>query len=385
MREVSISKRAATALQEGFLWIYKSEIVDKKAFIPGELVRVVDERGKFLANGYINPQSTIAVRVLSFKDEPIDRAFFARRIKLAMKLRNTIFSNAHRVVHSEADFLPGLIIDRYANIVTIHFQTLGMVHFKEEIVSCIHELLHPNGLVIASDAVVAKKEGFEPFLEVFGEVERCIIEEHGVKFWVDVLQDQKTGFYLDQRRNREIVTNYLPKGATLLDCFSNTGGFGLYGAVKKEAKVRLVDISQRALKRARQNFTLNGVEGEFVEANVFDYLRQLRGKERFDMVVLDPPSFAKSRAQKEGAMRGFKDIAVNGMKLVKEGGLLALFSCSHHIGMEDLKAILLKAAKDNRKRLVVKEHLFQDHDHPILLNMPPTHYLNGVLCQVFDV
>jgi 23S rRNA (cytosine1962-C5)-methyltransferase len=205
-----------------------------------------------------------------------------------------------------------------------------------------------------------------------------------VRFWVDAKEGQKTGFYLDQRKNRLILSQWLPEGGSMLDCFSNTGGFGLYGAVKRKANVRLVDVSEKALELARKNFELNGAKGEFVAANVFDYLRQIRGREAFDMVVLDPPSFAKTKAQKAGALRGFKDIAANGVKVTKDGGYIALFSCSHHIGLEDLREVMQRAAADNKKRLVVVEHLFQDIDHPVVVGIPNSLYLTGLLCRVLQ-
>jgi 23S rRNA (cytosine1962-C5)-methyltransferase len=384
MKEVVVSKKAARELAAGAVWVYRSDIADKKRFIPGELVRVVDERGRFLAVGYINPNSTIAIRVLSRKDEPIDAAFFERRLEIAESLRSPLDATGVRLVHSEADMLPGLIVDRYDTILSVHFTTAGMAAFRPVITDLLQKRYEPAGMVVRFDETAAKREGVEGFSEEVGLVEPVIITENGVRFWVDAKEGQKTGFYLDQRKNRLILSQWLPEGGSMLDCFSNTGGFGLYGAVKRKASVRLVDVSEKALELARKNFELNGAKGEFVAANVFDYLREIRGREVFDMVVLDPPSFAKTKAQKDGALRGFKDIAANGVKVTKDGGYIALFSCSHHIGLEDLRRVMQKAAADNKKRLVVVEHLFQDIDHPVVVGIPNSLYLTGLLCRVLQ-
>ncbi|MRI83546.1 MAG: class I SAM-dependent rRNA methyltransferase [Nitratiruptor sp.] len=382
MKQVVITAKGARALEAFFPWVYRGEIVDDGGATPGSLVRLVDGRGRFLGIGYINQASTIAIRILTFQEEPIDSAFFARAITRAATRRRLIPSNAYRLLFSEADWLPGLIVDRYDDLLVAHFTTLGMVRFKELIHQLLQDLLAPRGIVLVGEERAAKREGFAPFVETFGDVGRRIIEEHGVRFFVDVLKAQKTGFYLDQRRNRAIVAQYLPEGGSMLDCFSNTGGFGLYGALKRKGIVRLVDQSAGALEMARENFALNEVKGEFVQANVFDYLRSIRDRELFDLVVLDPPSFAKSRRERPGALRGFKDLAINGIRVTKVNGFLALFSCSHHITMADLKELLRRASRDTRRPLVVLEELFQDHDHPMVLNIPNSHYLNGLLVQV---
>lgn len=384
MKRVVINKKAAAALRSFFPWVYRSDILTKDDFEPGELVEITDESGVFLGFGYINPKSVITIRVLTFKNEPINREFFKKKIQKASQKRVDIPSNAYRVVHSEADFLPGLIVDRYGDYLSVLILSYGMMRFKEDIEDILLELFAPAGMVVTTQEAMAKKEGFDYFKNIIGQVDKTVIEENGVKFEVDLLNSQKTGFFLDQRKNRKILSDYVKQKDRVLDCFSNTGGFGLYAAKLKGAYAVEVDISPQAIEQARRNFELNGVEGEFVVANVFDYLRQIR-KERFDMVVLDPPSFVKSRAKKAQALKGFKDITVNGMKVVEEGGYLALFSCSHHIGMEDLKEILLKAAKDNKKVVEVVEHLYQDIDHPYILNIPNSLYLTGLLCRVGSI
>jgi 23S rRNA (cytosine1962-C5)-methyltransferase len=384
VRELVVNKKAALSLKNLFLWVYKSDIIDKKSFVTGEIVKIVDEKGSFLAIGYVNLKSVISVRVLSFKDEKIDRDFFEKRVEKSIAKRENIPSNSFRLIHSEADLLPGLIVDIYGEYIVVMFLTAGMLNFKNEIVDILQNRFSFRGMIVTTSEDIAKKEGFEFFKEIVGEIDEAVIEENGIKFVVDLLNAQKTGFYLDQRSNRKKVANYLVQKGSVLDCFSNIGGFGLYCAKLKDAKAIEVDISKEATKLAKRNFEINGVTGEFVVANVFDYLRKIR-KKRFDMVILDPPSFAKSRARKEQALKGFKDIAVNGMKVVKDGGYMAIFSCSFHIGIEDLKEVMQRAARDNKRFVEVVEHLYQDIDHPYILSMPNTLYLTGLLCKITSV
>ena len=380
MKKVQIKSKR---VRHFFPWVYKNEIENLDGFEPGEVVAIY-EKERFIGVGYINPNSTIAVRILSFKNRAIDRDFFASKIDEAFQKRLDIPSNAYRLVHSEADSLPGLVVDRYEEYLSVQILTAGMANFQEEIVEILLKKFAPKGIYIQAPESLMQKEGLRGYTHVVGNIpQRIVISENGVKFAIDLLNAQKTGFYLDQRKNRKIVSDYLRQKSRVLDCFSNTGGFALYAALCKNAESILVDISATAIEQAKHNFSLNGVNATFVQANVFDYLRELRKqKAKFDLVVLDPPSFAKSKGHKAGALKGFKDITVNGMKLVDNGGLLALFSCSHHVDMEDLKKILLKASMDNKKRIEIVEHLYQDIDHPYLLNDEFSLYLKGLLCRI---
>ena len=386
MRKIVVNAKGAKRLRDYFPWVYKSDIVSDLDFEPGELVEARDEKDRFLAKGYVNPYSTIAFRVLTYKDEPITKRLLKSRILRAAARRVGLDTNACRILHSEGDFLPGLIVDRYDEYLSVHFQTAGMVRFKAEILDLLLEIFEPKGMYVAADRYLPQKERVPGFKETIGQIpDRIVIQEHGVKFYVDILHAQKTGFYLDQRRNRKIVADHVKQKDMVLDCFSNIGGFGLYAALKG-AKVRLVDISEEAIELAKENFALNEVSGEFVVANVFDYLRELRKqKERFDLILLDPPSFTKSKAKKSSAMKGFKDITVNAMKLLQPEGMTALFSCSHHVEMEDLKKVVREAAKDNKEIVEVIEHLYQDIDHPYILNNEFSLYLKGLLCKVVDL
>ncbi|WP_187648192.1 class I SAM-dependent rRNA methyltransferase [Nitrosophilus labii] len=385
MKKVVINKKAAKTLREFFPWIYRSDIIDHQKFEAGELVKIVDEEGKSLGIGYINLNSVISIRVLDFKIQNVDKDFFIKRIKDALQQRVDIYSNAFRVIHSEADMLPGLIVDRYDEYLSLQINTAGMLRYKDIILEALVEVLRPKGVVIDADRYSLQKEGVEVFEpKIVGKVPNNIIfEENGIKFSVDITSGQKTGFYLDQRRNREIVSRYIKQKSKVLDLFCNIGGFGLYAAKKADADVELVDISKEAIEKAKNNFKLNNVEGKFVCENVFDYLRVLRaGVKKYDMIIIDPPSFAKNKNQKKGALRGFKDLMVNALKIADNQGYIAIFSCSYYVYEEDLVQIALKASKDTKKRLKIVEVLYQDIDHPYVVNIPTSKYLKGFLFKV---
>ncbi len=388
MKSTTISKKAAKRVREFFPWVYKTEILSELGeYEAGEIVKIYDEEKHFVAVGYINPASTITIRVLSLKDEPINARFFKSRILRAAAKRVKIFDNACRVIHSEGDFLPGLIVDRYGEYLSVQFLTAGILRFKEEILDILINLYEPKGVYVVGEKSSLRKEKIEPFTQIIGEIPpRVSFVENGIKFQTDLIDAQKTGFYLDQRRNRQILTRYIKQKDRVLDCFCHAGGFGLYAKVKRDADVRLVDISEEAITLAKENFELNDVKGEFVVANVFDYLRELRKKkEKFDCIILDPPSFAKSRAKRGAALKGFKDITVNAMKIVRDEGYIALFSCSHHIGIKDLEHVVLQSSIDNKKVVEIIEYLFQDIDHPYILNNEFSLYLTGILFKVIDV
>ena len=387
MKKVIVNKKAAKRLEEFFSWVYRSDIVSGLDFEAGELVEVYDEQERFLGIGYINPASVIAVRLLSFKKEQINYRFIKSKILKAAAKRVKILDHACRVIHSEGDFLPGLIVDKYAEYLSVQFLTAGMVRFKDEILDILVNLYEPKGIYVIGEERVLKKENIEPFTQVIGEIPpRIVFEENGIKFTTNLLESQKTGFYLDQRRNRKLLTRYIKQKDRVLDCFCHTGGFGLYAKVYKDAHVHLVDISEDAIALAKENFALNEVKGKFVVANVFDYLRELRkSKEKFDFIILDPPSFAKSRSKRSSALKGFKDITVNAMKVIEDEGYITLFSCSHHIGMKDLEEVVLQSARDNKKIIEVIEYLYQDVDHPYILNNEFTLYLKGILFRVHEV
>ncbi|HRT69783.1 MAG TPA: class I SAM-dependent rRNA methyltransferase [Syntrophales bacterium] len=388
VKEVIVSKTAAGRVARFFPWVYENELVTVPRDVGGgEVIRVSSPSGGFLGVGYINQTSTIAVRVLSFTKRPIDQEFFREKIAKAWQRRAVLgeTTNAFRVVHSEADGLPGLVADYYNGFLSLQVNTAGMERLRREILAAFIDVVRPAGIYERSDAGAREKEGLGSAEGVlYGEIpEELTIEEGGVLFKVRLRESQKTGFYLDQRRNRGTVASYVGAGYRVLDVFSNTGGFGLYAAAKGAGSVTLVDQSAAALEAARENVSLNGMKDVVsVKADAFAYLaREAKQGKRYDLVVLDPPSFAKAKDAKGGALKGYRRLVLDGLRILKPEGYLAVFSCSHHISLDDIGCACLNAAADADCRIEVLEHLFQDTDHPYILNIPQSLYLKGLLTR----
>ncbi|MEZ0324011.1 MAG: class I SAM-dependent rRNA methyltransferase [Hydrogenothermaceae bacterium] len=388
MKKVILKKEALEKITLYNPWIYNREIKDiPKDVKSGEVVEIVSHRGDFLGIGYINPKSKITVRVLTFEKEDIDIQFFVKRIKKAVEKREEIFktSNGVRIIHSEADGLAGLIADYYDGYISLQINTAGMENFRDTILESLIEVLKPKAIVEKSDSKSRLVEGLETEEKVlYGEVPGSIvIVENGVKFKIDLITGQKTGFYLDQRANREKVSKYVKKGFKVLDLFSNTGGFGIYTALKGAEFVKFVDISENAVSLIYENLKLNNIDNfEIKRADVFDFVKEeLKSGLKYDIIVLDPPPFAKSKNEKEGALRGFKYLILNSLKLLNENGYLAVFSCSHHITYEDLINTTLDSLKDTKTKAQYIEYLTQDTDHPYIINIPSTLYLKGFILQ----
>ncbi len=388
MKEVIVSKTAAGRVARFFPWVYENELVTVPRDVGGgEVIRVSSPSGGFLGVGYINQTSTIAVRVLSFTKRPIDQEFFREKIAKAWQRRAVLgeTTNAFRVVHSEADGLPGLVADYYNGFLSLQVNTAGMERLRREILAAFIDVVRPAGIYERSDDGAREKEGLGSAEGVlYGEIpEELTIEEGGVLFKVRLRESQKTGFYLDQRRNRGTVASYVGAGYRVLDVFSNTGGFGLYAAAKGAGSVTLVDQSAAALEAARENVSLNGMKDVVsVKADAFAYLaREAKQGKRYDLVVLDPPSFAKAKDAKGGALKGYRRLVLDGLRILKPEGYLAVFSCSHHISLDDIGCACLNAAADADCRIEVLEHLFQDTDHPYILNIPQSLYLKGLLTR----
>ncbi len=388
MKKVVVKGSSAEKLAAFFPWVYDNEILEC-AESRGDIVEVFSKSGAFLGTGYLNTHSAISVRILSFGKEKIDRDFFVRRITRAFESRRDILgrTNACRVVHSEADGLPGLIADIYNGFLVVQVNTAGMENFRGTILDVFSQVLEIKGIYEKSDARSREKEGLQTRENVLmGEVpERVIIEENGIKFLVELKGSQKTGFYLDQRRNRYITSSRIAAGMRVLDVFSHTGAFGIYAALKG-AKVKLVDVSRAALDLARENAGLNGLGRiEAIKADAFDFLDDcVKDGTRADAVVLDPPPFSRTRGSRQGALRGMKHLALQSLRILGEGGLLAIFSCSHNISMDDLLRLTIEAARDTRSRLEVTDFLFQDVDHPYIINIPQSLYLKGLLLKKHD-
>lgn len=386
MKNVTITKSASYKLKSFFCWVYQNELVSPTDVIDGEIIDVLSHNGDFLGRGYINQKSKIAVRILTFEQRTIDQDFFTSRIQQALKKRQNIAStsDAYRIIHSEADFLPGLIVDWYNGYAAIQINTLGMECFRQEILQALTEVLNPKGIFDKSDIKVRAKEGIETLNGViYGEVPQEItISENGISFVVNLYEGQKTGFYLDQRRNRQAVAQHIHKDDKVLDIFCNAGGFGLY-ALKNGATVRFVDLADHALAQVAQNITLNGFEScEIIKQDAFDFLTlEKMTKNTYDCIVLDPPPFAKTKKEAEGAIKGFKFLLSAALKLLNDNGIVAVFSCSHHVALSDLLELSLEASTKARIPLEVIELLRADEDHPYLLNIPNSAYLSGVVLR----
>ncbi len=371
----------------GHPWIFRSDIARSKGDPqPGDTVRVTASNGRFLAMAAYNPASQIALRILSHKDEPIDEAFIRARVRRAVDYRRKFADlRSCRLIFAESDGLPAVIVDSFGDVLVMQCLCLGMERYKEIICDALMDELHPQGIYERGDVPVRELEGLAQVTGVLrGTVpDRVLMEENGVKFWVDVKQGQKTGFFLDQKENRAAIAPFV-KGARVLDCFTHTGSFALHAAKYGASEVTGVDISEFACECARENAALNGFDNvNFVAANAFDYLKeQCAAEKQYDVVILDPPAFTKTRAAVEAAARGYKEINLRGMKLVKDGGYLITCSCSQHMLPGPFRDVVLSAARDARVSLFQIEYRTQGRDHPILPAAPETQYLK---CGIFRV
>lgn len=391
MAKINLLPGKEKRLLSGHPWVYQTEVDEVRGrFAAGDVVEVCDARGQFLGRGYINPASQICIRLLTRKrDEAVNREFFRRRLERAAAYRAKVVrdTNAYRLVNAEADFLPALVVDRYGDYLVVQFLALGIERFKDTLVQLLAEIFGPRGIYERSDVGVREREGLKPASgPLYGEVpEFVVIEENGACFRVDLHAGQKTGFFLDQRENRKAVAE-LASGARVLDCFSYTGGFAVSAARAGASSVLAVDSSEAALLLARDNAVLNSVGDRcaFREANCFDELRRLtEAGESYDLVILDPPAFTKSKEALEGAVRGYKEINLRALKLLASGGYLATCSCSYHLSEGLFMEIVASAARDARRTLRLVEFRRQARDHPILPAIPETYYLKCGIFQVF--
>ena len=371
----------------GHPWVFRSDIARSKGDPqPGDTVRVTASNGRFLAMAVYNPASQIALRVLSRRDEPIDQAFIYRRVQEAVDYRRRFADlRSCRLIFAESDGLPAVIVDSFGGVLSLQCLCLGMEKYKSMICDALMELLHPDGIYERGDVPVRELEGLPQVTGVLrGQVpDKVMIEENGVKFWVDVKNGQKTGFFLDQKENRAAIAPFV-KGAEVLDCFTHTGSFALHAARFGARHVTGVDISEFACQCARENAALNGFDQvDFVAANAFDFLKeQCAAGAQYDVVILDPPAFTKTRHNLEAAERGYKEINLRGLKLLKNGGYLVTCSCSQHMLPGAFRDVVLSAAQDARVRLFQVEYRTQGRDHPILPAASETQYLK---CGIFRV
>lgn len=360
----------------------------------GDVVDVLDNKGEWLARGVINQQAQIAVRLLSWNaSETIDEAFWHRRVQAAVQRREVdpllANANARRLIFGESDGLPGVVVDDYAGHMVVQLSTLAANNAKQTLVDALVRAAHPISMTERSDEERAKHERVKESVgPLFGPVptEPIEITEQGYRFRVNLVGGQKTGFYLDQRANRAVLARYVREGASVLNCFSYTGGFGIYAAGANAGRVVNVDSSAEALTLAATNASTNKrVDGavEFVCADAFEDLRARRKSgELFDVVILDPPKFAHNVGQIDRAARAYKDLNRVGLALVKPGGILATFSCSGVVSPDLFQKILFSAVIEAKRDAQIVEKLSQASDHPILLTFPESEYLKGLVCRV---
>ena len=387
MTKVRVNKRGADRVRHGHLWIYRSDIVEADAE-GGSVVTVTDERGNFVGQALYSSTSQIALRFLTQSPEEIDRDWWRQRIREAANRRNIpAETNAYRLIYSEGDLLPSLIVDRYDDVLVLQTLSQGTDALKPLLTEILIEEFKPRAVIERNDARVRELEGL-PLLagtiygEAPGELE---ILQHGLRFVVEPSGGQKTGSFLDQRENRlaaRAAAQTTNKGRAL-DCFTFNGAFALHLASVCETVIG-IDISGEAVEAAKQNAKLNELTNvEFREANVFDVLREMEtAGERFDVVVLDPPAFAKNRASLKPAVRGYKEINLRALKLLNPGGVLVTCTCSYHVSEDLFLEIVADAAIDARRRVQIVEKRMQSTDHPVLVGMPETYYLKCVLARV---
>lgn len=392
MAEVSITSRGAKRIRNGHLWVYRSDVAESRlvGIEGGAVVRVVDQANNFVGQAFYSDASEITLRFLTTREETIDREWWRARLRACAerRLRIAADTNAYRLVYSEGDLLPSLIIDKYDDVFVIQTLSQGSEHVKATMAELLVEEFKPDAIVERNDARVRQLEGLESTSGFLHRSERgssdtVTINQHGVRFLVSPLGSQKTGAFLDQRENY-LAAKRVAHGRAL-DCFTFNGGFALHIAEGCDS-VLGIDISEDAIAGARRNAELNQTSNvEFRAANVFDALREFEALgEKFDTIILDPPAFAKNRASVKSAARGYKEINLRALKLLNLGGVLVTCTCSYHMPEEMFLEVVSAATLDARRRLQIVEVRGQSSDHPVLMGVPETHYLKCVIARVIE-
>ncbi|MCI7704764.1 MAG: class I SAM-dependent rRNA methyltransferase [Clostridiales bacterium] len=378
-------------LLQGHPWVYGNEIERVEGeIVDGDLVTVVDFRGRYMGTGFYNSRSLITVRLLTHRQEEITDELIAARVRAACDYRRFVMqregTDSCRLIYGEADRLPGVIADRFGGVIVLQVLALGMERYTQVIADALIACEQPTCLLLNNDDAIRIKEGMTCFTKVLhGELPgETIISENGVKLAVDVRGGQKTGYFLDQKDNHLFLRQFC-RDARVLDCFSYIGGFALNAAVGGAREVTAVDISESAVELIRRNAALNGAQINAVCANCFDFLRaQVKAGEKYDVVVLDPPAFTKAHANMANACRGYKEIALSAMRLLPAGGVLATHSCSYHMPEDVFVNTVLSAAQDLHRQVRVITLRRQDIDHPVLAGYPESHYLKSLWLQMLD-
>lgn len=384
---ITVTKRGADRIRNGHLWIYRSDIVDSAEVTGGSITRVQDQKNNFIGLAFYSDSSQIALRFLTTADTQIDRHWWQQRIRACSDRRQNIPSdtNAYRVIYSEGDLLPSIILDRYDDVLVLQTLSQGSEAVKDLLVELLLEEFSPRAIIERNDVRVRQFEGLALIAgTLYGDApDEFEITQSGLRFLVAPLAGQKTGSFLDQRENR-LAAKALAKGRAL-DCFTFNGAFALHLASACEHVVGL-DISADAIAGATKNAERNRIDNvEFREANVFDALREMEAAgERFDTIVLDPPAFAKNRSSIDAAARGYKEINLRALKLLNPEGVLVTCTCSYHMPEHHFVQLIAEAAVDAKKRLQVIEKRMQSSDHPVLLTVPETYYLKCVIARVID-
>ena len=387
--KIYLKKGEETRISEGHPWVFSNEIDHIVGFIKsGEIAHVLAFDGSFIGKGYLNTNSKIFVRILSREDIDIDQDFFKHKILKAKESRENLgYHNSYRAFFGESDGIPGLIVDKYGDYLSVQVLSLGIDQRKAMFIDILKEVFNPKGIVERSDVSVRTKEGLEPFKGViYGEVpEKVFIKENDLHMMVDLMNGQKTGFFLDQQDNHNAVKPYV-KDKVVLDCFSNIGGFGLHAAYHGAKQVICVDISALAVSDILNNAKLNGLnQVQAIEKDVFEQLRTYQKEGiTFDTIILDPPAFAKSKESIKRAYQGYKDINLQAMKIINDGGYLYTCSCSHYMTIDLFLQMLQEAAKDAKKKVQMVEMRIQSKDHPALLGSDESLYLKCVILRVLN-
>jgi 23S rRNA (cytosine1962-C5)-methyltransferase len=389
LEKITLKQNEEKRVAAGHQWVFSNEITSVTgAPAAGDTVELYSYSDKFLGTGFYNPHSLIAFRFLSRKKEEIGKEFFIQKLLKALYFRKDIYPGmeSFRVVFGESDGLPGLIVDKYGNYLSVQFLSAGLEKNRAGLVEALKEVFKPEGIIARNDSGLRALEGLEEKNEIlFGNIpEKVTVDEGGCKFYADLAGGQKTGFFFDQRENRAVLAGYC-KGKDFLDCFCHSGAFGIYAAKAGAKIVVWVDSSKSALALAGENATLNGLEGEFNGecADAAVYLAALKEKSlKFDIINIDPPGLIKNRKNFHAGYRLYLKLNTLALEALKPGGILASSSCSHHMGREDFRKMLAQAATDSGKNVRVLEVRSQARDHPALISMPETEYLKFVVLQV---
>lgn len=392
-KTVIIKNERIKNLEAGHPWIFSGGVKSvSENTANGEMCRICDEQGRFLATGYYNKCSQIMVRIMSWKDEQIDKAFFRRRIQTLRETKEEFLApetDSYRVVFGESDFLPGLIVDKYADVLVIQLHTMGIDRFREAIVSALKEVFQPKTIYERSDVGVRQKEGLKtrPKQLLSGDdLDEVLIRENGVYFQVNFREGQKTGFFLDQRENRQLVARFC-RSKRVLNCFAYTGGFSVYAALAGAKSVTSVDISGPAIEYARKNFEANRIntkKHQFIKEDVFEWLKNMSAGE-YDLIILDPPSFAKKKEQIKNAIKAYITINSKALEKLPPRGLLVSSSCTTHIDEETFIKILHQSSTHARCRLKLLASAVQPLDHTYNLSFPEGRYLKFFILQKMEV